>query len=686
MTRRKSPEKTARRRAAVPARYSQQPTAPVAEPGPNRHLAMALDMAPRDSRTLSERSAQSYRTDERNYRAHEVERGSVAARHAQDAGIPIQSGNALTFVESTGFPGFPTLALLAQLPEYRAMHETLADECVRQWGRVKSSGDTPPDILADIEADLAKFDIRAAFRQAVIHDQAFGGGHIYLKLKDDEEFRSTPLVYKRYTVRKDSFQGVRVVEPYWVTPNNYNSIDPTAADFYKPSSWWLLGTETHATRLQTITSRPVPDMLKPTYSFRGVSMSQLAMPYVDNWLRTRQSVSDVLKQFSISGIRTDLQQALLPGGGVDLANRAALINAYRDNRNIMFLDMATEEFFQVNTPLSGLDALQAQSQEQMSAVSHIPMVKLLGVTPTGLNASSEGEIRVFYDYVKGYQTNVLLPVMQNILELIQLSRFGAIDENLFFEWSPLLELTALEAADARAKDADTDTKYLEAGVLTTDQIAEVLNADPHSRYSGVIDERDNMDISELPDDDIAGITAKLLDVNPADAGSLGSGQADVEASPTPGAPVDPLTGAAGESDDVLGDPTLVAPVTLPAPNGIEQNGQTGQPFTNDPSPQVDPGEIPDQVQPEDAALDGWVTAHPNGEGTVGTPLLIGKGGNVIGGAGGKLNTKAKGKGSNAGGGSASGAKSKPGQASKLFSKLMGEAQSVAEAVHKESEK
>ncbi|MGJ8500946.1 anti-CBASS protein Acb1 family protein, partial [Glaesserella parasuis] len=124
----------------------------------------------------------------------------------------------------------------------------------------------------------------------------------------------TPLVLRPGTVRQGSFEAVRVVEPYWVTPNNYNSIDPTAADFYKPSTWWMLGTEVHASRLQTMISRPVPDMLKPTYSFRGISLTQLAMPYVDNWLRTQQSVSDTVKQFSITGVKTDLQQYLQPGG------------------------------------------------------------------------------------------------------------------------------------------------------------------------------------------------------------------------------------------------------------------------------------------------------------------------------------------------------------------------------------
>lgn len=562
-------------KTAQPAKPAE--TAQVPETSRAARMALALDQLPVDTRPPSLKLAESYRVEPDRYTEHERKLANMAMDFNG------QTGNALTFVENTGFPGFPTLSLLAQLPEYRAMHETLADECVRCWGKVVSAGTSDPEQLQEIEAELERIDMVAIARQAVIHDQAFGGAHVYFKLKGDKDTRTLPMLMKPYSVPKDAFEGLRVVEPYWVTPNYYNSIDPTAADFYKPSSWWMLGIEVHATRMQTLISRPVPDMLKPTYSFRGVSMSQLAMPYVDNWLRTRQSVSDTVKQFSISGVKTDLQQSLLPGASSDLLNRAQLLNAYRDNRNIMFLDMATEEFFQVNTPLSGLDALQAQAQEQMSAVSHIPLVKLLGVTPTGLNASSEGEIRVFYDYVRGYQKNVLMSLMLNAIRVIQLSLFGEIDPHVIWEWAPLLELTALEQADARAKDADTDAKYVEMGAVTAEQVAEVLNSDAHSRYAGIIQTGDTLETTA--DEDIPTITQHIL--------GIGAGDPDVGGGPLlENTPQDDMAAA---NEKLAGMLSLTEPQNNPAaPSGVHSD-----PTITDPNMQTDPGAVdpyPDDLQ------------------------------------------------------------------------------------------
>lgn len=509
-------------KAATLAAAATIATAAAAQPVPadfaRRGALNALDKVPLAETSPSLALARRFEVDPSNYTARERR----AATYALD--FNGASMDALSFVSSTGFPGFPTLVLLAQLPEYRAMHEVLADECIRTWGEAiggtKEKTDTSMlgvsgnaastsdgDQLKQINDEIERLRVRDAVRTTVIHDQAFGRAHPYFKIKGDDRIMDTPLVPRPYTVPKGSFQGLRVVEPYWVTPNNYNSINPVADDFYKPSTWWMIGSEVHATRLHTIVSRPVGDMLKPTYSFAGISMTQLAMPYIDNWLRTRQSVSDIVKQFSVSGILMDLAQALTPGANVDLSMRAELINRYRDNRNILFLDKATEEFFQFNTPLSGLDALQAQAQEQMSAVSHIPLIKLLGITPTGLNASSEGEIRVWYDYVRAYQRNALQQLMNDVIVMIQLSLFGAVDPSIKWQWNSLREMDDVEVADARYKEAQTDALYIQEQVIRPDQVAARLNTEPDGPYAGKLDANDQP--GEPADDDIDGILTHI---------------------------------------------------------------------------------------------------------------------------------------------------------------------------------
>ena len=149
---------------------------------------------------------------------------------------------------------------------------------------------------------------------------------------------------------------------------------------------------------------------------------------------------------------------------------------------MFLLDKESEEFFQFNTPLSGIDALQAQAQEQMASVSNIPLVKLLGISPAGLNASSEGEIRVFYDFIHAEQEKNYRDPLKTILEIIQLDLYEEIDPEITIEFEPLYQLDEVQRSAVRKQDADADAVLITAGVISPDDARERLIADKNNGY------------------------------------------------------------------------------------------------------------------------------------------------------------------------------------------------------------
>ena len=399
----------------------------------------------------------------------------------------------------TGFIGYPRLAELAQISEYRSVSETTANEMTRQWIEIKSVGEEDnSEAIKQIEECYERLNVRDVFRKAIETDGLFGRGQILVQIKDHDGKLANPLLLTEKTIAKGSLKALVNIEPMWTTPAPYNAIDPTLPDFYKPKAWYVMAQEIHASRLFTLISRPVPDMLKPAYNFGGVSMTQLMMPYVERWLRTVDSVSDLLHSFSLSGIKTDMS-AILSGsedGDTNIMLRAELYNRLRDNRGLMLLSKDEEEFFQFNTPLSGLDALLAQSQEQMAAPSHTPLVKLLGITPSGLNASTEGEIAVYYDYIRAMQENLLRDPLDKLLKLVQLHLFGKVNDNITFDFVPLQQMSETELSTIRKSDTDRDVAYIQAGVVSAEEVRGRLASEPDSGYNGI----DVEDVPEMPDD------------------------------------------------------------------------------------------------------------------------------------------------------------------------------------------
>jgi len=399
----------------------------------------------------------------------------------------------------TGFIGYPRLAELAQISEYRSVSETTANEMTRQWIEIKSVGEEDnSDLIKQIEECYERLNVRDVFRKTIETDGLFGRGQILVQIKDHDGKLANPLLLTEKTITKGSLKALVNIEPMWTTPAPYNAIDPTLPDFYKPKAWYVMAQEIHASRLFTLISRPVPDMLKPAYNFGGVSMTQLMMPYVERWLRTVDSVSDLLHSFSLSGIKTDMS-AILSGsddGDTNIMLRAELYNRLRDNRGLMLLSKEEEEFFQFNTPLSGLDALLAQSQEQMAAPSHTPLVKLLGITPSGLNASTEGEIAVYYDHIRAMQENLLRDPLDKLLKLVQLHLFGQVNDNITFDFVPLQQMSETELSTIRKSDTDRDVAYIQAGVVSAEEVRGRLASESDSGYNGI----DVEDVPEMPDD------------------------------------------------------------------------------------------------------------------------------------------------------------------------------------------
>lgn len=394
---------------------------------------------------------------------------------------------------SAGFMGYPYLAELSQLPEYRRISETLANEMTRTWITIRASGDEDKtDRIAEIEAEMRRLNLQDVIREAVEIDGLFGRSHLYIDTgatEDRDELR-TDLgnghnAISKGKVAKGSLRAVRCVEPVWCYPSSYNSNDPLVGDWYNPSTWFVQGKEVHVSRLLRIVGREVPDLLKPAYSFGGLPMSQIAKPYIDNWIRTRQSVSDLLHSFSVSGVKIDLINALeTEKNGQGLFDRVALFTNLRDNRGTMVLDKE-EEFFNVSTPLGSLDKLQAQSQEHMSAVSGIPIVKLLGIQPAGLNASSEGELECFYTWVNSLQEKMLRAPIHTILGFIQLSLFGEVDPEITFAFEALDGLDDMDAASIRKIEAETGAVLIGAGVLSPEDERRRIASDSDTAYAAL---------------------------------------------------------------------------------------------------------------------------------------------------------------------------------------------------------
>lgn len=317
--------------------------------------------------------------------------------------------------EGAAFPGYTALAELAQLPEYRIISETIADDATREWIEYDVAGDETDerdkaerknnDPVGEIERerdpdeqakrlrqagltdkvkalteDQERLEARDRFYSVIRDDGFYGRAHMFLGFGEDG---TADLANAAGELRQDIGDGrnemsrgkvdksnplreLKVIEAVWTYPQAYNAINPLLPYWYDPQQWYVMGVEVHQSRLLKFIGHPVPDLLKPAYSFGGISLTQMATPYVNIWLQTRESVAALIKAFSVMVLETDLQTQTAPGAAAaGLVARAQLFNMLRDNMGLMMINGKSEKFSNVSTPLGSLDALQHQSLEHM---------------------------------------------------------------------------------------------------------------------------------------------------------------------------------------------------------------------------------------------------------------------------------------------------------------------------------
>jgi len=435
--------------------------------------------------------------------------GRTGSKLAMDAGFDPGAAFQLAsleningaFTEGYAFPGFTLLANWSQIPEFRKPAEVYAREMTRKWIKLNATGETDKsDKIKRIDAEFKRLNVQAKVREAIEQDGLYGRSQIFIDVGmesdqlDPDELK-TELIESPTKVGIGSIKRLTVVEPIWSYPNRYNANDPLDPTFYKPISWFVMGKEIHSSRLLTVITRDVPDILKPAYAFAGLSLSQMIKPYVDNWLRTRQSVSDLIHAFTVWTLKTDMSNLLNENGVEQFYRRMQVFNLGRDNHGVNAINRDTEEFDNISAPLGSLDKLQAQAQEQQCAPTGLPLIYLTGITPAGLNASSQDEIEVFQDTVAANQ-EIYTPIVSKILNLVQLSLFGEIDREIGFEWQQMKVVSEMDKANIRKVNMETDATAIGATILSPDESRKRIAAEEDSPYHGL---DLNVDLPEPPD-------------------------------------------------------------------------------------------------------------------------------------------------------------------------------------------
>lgn len=575
------------------------------------------------------------------------------------------------------FMGYAALQNIAQNGLIRACIETVADDMTRAWiefkreGEGGENGDEGEALLTDLAQAVKRFELQRHFHEAAELVGYEGGAFIFIDTGVAGDLLAHPLNLSRFSgeLRPGGSLRFVVVDPVNVFPGDYNSLSPLRPDYFKPGWWWVLGQRVHASRLIRLTANEVPVLLRPTYNFLGIPQAQILWDYVLHFQECRAAEARLLTKFSLTVFKTKMDDILFASGGTaELDARIRYMIQSMSNDGVLAVDKESEDVIKLETPLSGVTDIVRQSLEILAALNRTPAVKLLGISPSGFNATGESDIRNYYDHISSQQEKVLRDGVKKALDCIQLHLRGKIDPSITFDFAPLGEEDRAALSAYQKTKADTIAVYMDRDIISPEEARKVLADDPDSGFAGIdpddVPEGNGMpgdlptggEEGELGDPDIDDVdkAGAVYDVaQDAEIWRTSKGgkrfQVDTETGEVvketdrlkknpPNADSGPFLRAFGGSS-----PTADSSKCLPGINRIMREeigcGKDSMPplFEIVNLRFADEG-INDLREAVDEAFDDrWITVKPNGPNNTGRPALIGENGEIKAGMGGKFN-------------------------------------------------
>ena len=412
-----------------------------------------------------------------------------------------------------------------------------ADDMTPQGINIDS--DIAPDIIDELGKTILDLQIWETLNDTIKWARLYGGAIAVILI--DGQDPSEPL--RIDTVTQGSFRGLLAFDRWQIEPSLNDTVTELGPDYGLPRYYRSIGMSNdvpamtlHYSRVIRFEGIKLPYYQRMSEQGWGISVIE---PLYDRMVAFDSGTTGAAQLLYRSHIRTysvpNLRELIAMGGTAFTAflNQIRIMRMMQSNEGITVIDK--EDVWEThNYTFGGVSDVLVQLAQQLSGACQIPLTRLFGQSPAGMNSTGESDMRNYYDSIKAQQeTKVRLPLTR-VLDVAFRSLFGQPLPNGFgFSFNPLWQCTEAEKANIANTTTGAVLGAFEQGVISAQTVLKELRQ--QSDLTGVWSNITNEDI-------------KNADAQPPQPGEgdMGMGIPGMEGAqgqpPHPGAPGQPQSG------------------------------------------------------------------------------------------------------------------------------------------------
>lgn len=394
-----------------------------------------------------------------------MKKKSKARRLTNDAGQNV--GRKLTLDEfvnplARSGAGMPNLLEATEYPLTRFTQnwQVLNSLYRSHWVVQKIINTIPQDMMKngyDLQSDINPDQIQKIskiIRQTRLHSKILNGlywGRLYggaagiIMIDGEADRMDEPLDLDR--VMPGAFKGLLIMDRWsGIQPSADLITDITDPDFGMPEYYEVTLPEgqgviqLHNSRVCRFTGREMPYLEKLAENYWGTS----EMEHVFSELKKRDNVSwNIALLTFMANIRVmkmdGMEQLMAYGGGKQqeaLYNTLEGLNMMLNNNGIQILGK-DDSYESHQYTFSGLGEVYDRFMMDVSGACGIPVTKLFGRSPAGMNSTGDADMDNYYDTIEQSQESQLRPVLDKLLPIVCMSALGAVPDDLDYIFNPV---------------------------------------------------------------------------------------------------------------------------------------------------------------------------------------------------------------------------------------------------------
>ena len=467
----------------------------------------------------------------RNVKGAEKQAISFVRTHDSYQNFAARLGLGTNNISSGSTYGFDPISRIRTLLEWMYRGSWIvgqAVDCIAEdmtKAGVSYIGENEPQDMEKLQKALQRHLVWPRLQDVIKWARLYGGALGVILI--DGANTATPLKIDR--VAKGSFKGLLVLDRWMVEPSfedlvdDINDPDLGDAKFYRVTADApaLPRMKIHHSRVVKIVGVGLPYWQKVAENLWGISVIERLYDRLVAFDSATQGASQLMYRAHLRTLKIKNLRKIVTAGGKLLEGLVQTVNMmrqYQSNEGVNMID-AEDEMEATEYTFGGVSDTILQFGQQLSGALQIPLVRLFGQSPQGLNSTGESDIRTYYDGINQRQETQLRHPFDKIVRVEAMSEGIKLDPSFGFIFNPLWQLTEDQKSTIAQRDSASAVEVEASGLVSPKTVLKELRQGSRitGRWSNITDEEIN--------------AAEDLPVPPAELDPAAQGQPDGNETP-----------------------------------------------------------------------------------------------------------------------------------------------------------